>query len=85
MSTPIKPRQLLARLRTLAAPVERVPEGARTAAGWAKVWGMSFKGALDYLKVGVRTGALRRIKCRVRNRGGAVRLVPYYLPVKTKD
>ena len=85
MSTPIKPRQLLARLRTLAAPVERVPDGARTARGWAAAWSMSFRGAMNYLKVGVRTGTLRRIKCRVRNRSGAVRLVPYYVPVKPRD
>lgn len=85
MSAAVKPQQLLARLRTLAAPVERVPAGARTARGWAEAWGMSFRAAHDYIKVGVRTGALRRIHCRVRNRCGTVRRVPYYLPVKGRS
>ena len=80
MSAPVRPQKLLARLRSLSAPVDPVPRGARSGREWAKAWNVSFKTAIEYIHVGVRTGAMKRVYCRVRTARGHVRRVPLYLP-----
>jgi hypothetical protein len=68
---------LLARLRALARPVDRVPPGWRTVESWARAWGLSRPQAFRLIAAGRRTGLMHGKRFRILT-GERVYPVPHY-------
>lgn len=74
--------ELFKRLRrALQGPADKIPEGWRTVAQWAELWGISGVQARDYLKAGERDGIVEACKLRV-DTGDYLRPVIHFREVK---
>jgi hypothetical protein len=69
---------LLAELRRLTNPAHDIPEGTRTAEGWADEWGISRVHAARLIRRGIKAGKMECAIIPISTVGRGVYPTPHY-------